>query len=61
MKTVIIAYDVISPAVLACKIEKAFTCLCHWRDIDEHFYELIVVGVCADAMGDLEDVLAEFV
>ena len=61
MKTVIIEYATISPAILANKIEKAFTCLCSWRDIDEDHYELTVIGVCACDMDELEDVLAEYV
>ena len=59
--TVIIEYAVISPAVLATKIEKAFTCLCNWRDIDEDYFEFTVIGVCACDMDELEDVLAEYV
>ena len=59
--TVIIEYAVISPAVLASKIEKAFTCLCNWRDIDEDYFEFTVIGVCACDMDELEDVLAEYV
>ena len=58
---VIIEYAVISPAVLANKIEKAFTCLCNWRDIDEDYFEFTVIGVCACDMDELEDVLAEYV
>ena len=61
MKTVIIEYAVISPAVLANKIGKAFTCLCSWNDIDENYYEFTVIGVCACDMDELEDVLAEYV
>ena len=58
---VIIEYAVISPAVLANKIEKAFTCLCNWRDIDEDYFEFTVIGVCACDMDELEGVLAEYV
>ena len=61
MKTVIIEYAVISPAVLASKVEKAFSCLCNWKDIDEDYYEFTVIGVCAYDMDELEDVLAEYV
>ena len=59
MKTVIIEYAVISPAVLANKVEKAFSCLCNWRDIDEDYFEFTVIGACD--MNELEDVLAEYV
>ena len=61
MKTVIIEYVVISPVVLANKVEKAFSCLCNWRDIDEDYYEFTVIGVCTCDMDELEDVLAEYV
>ena len=61
MKTVIIEYAVISPAVLANKVEKAFSCLCNWEDIDEDYYEFTVIGVCDCDMDELEDVLAEYV
>ena len=61
MKTGIIEYAVISPAVLANNIEKAFACLCNWRDIDEDYFEFTVIGVCAWDMDELEYVLAEYV
>lgn len=61
MKTVIIEYAVISPAILANKIGKAFSYLCSWNDIDENYYEFTVIGVCACDMDELEDVLAEYV
>lgn len=59
MKTVIIEYATISPAVLANRIEKAFGCLTKWRDIDEDYFEFSVFG-CTD-LAMLEDVLAEYV
>ena len=59
--TVIIEYATISPAVLASKVEKTFSCLCNWRDIDEDYFEFTVIGVCACDMDELEDVLAEYV
>lgn len=62
IKTVIIEYAVISPAVLANKVEKAFSCcLCSWKDIDEDYFEFTVIGVCACDMDELEDALAECV
>lgn len=61
MKTVIIEYAVISQVVLANKVEKAFACLCNWKDIDEDYYEFTAIGVCACDMDELEDVLAEYV
>ena len=61
MKTVIIEYSVISPAVFSNKVEKAFSCLCNWKDIDENYFEFIVIGVRACDMDELEDVLAEYV
>jgi len=59
MKTVIIEYAKISPAVLASRIEKAFECLTNWRDIDEDYFEFSVYG--RFDLAELEDVLAEFV
>ena len=59
MKTVIIDYAVISPSVLASRIERAFGCLCAWHDLSEDFFEFSVMG-CHD-LAILEDVLAEYV
>lgn len=59
MKVVILDYALISPAVLAQRVEKAFNCLCSWSDIDEDFFEFRVYG-CSD-LASLEDVLAEYV
>lgn len=59
MKTVIIEYAVISPAVLANRVERAFNCLTSWRDSNEDFFEFSVFD-CSD-LGMLEDVLAEYV
>lgn len=59
MKTVIIEYAKISPAVLENIIEKAFNCLCAWVDIDEDYFEFSVYG-CTE-LAELEDVLAEYV
>ena len=43
------------------KREKAFSCFCNWKDIDEDYFEFTVIGVCACDMDELEDVLAEYV
>lgn len=59
MKTVIISYEKISPVVLANRLEKAFDCLCSWKDINEDFFEFSVY-YCKD-LEMLEDVLAEYV
>ena len=59
MKTVIIEYAVISPAVLANRIGSAFHCMTNWKDIDENHFEFYVYG-CTD-LSELEDVLAEYV
>ena len=60
MKTVIIEYAIISPAVLEMRVRKAFpTSMCKWKDVDEDFFEFTVFGVADLAM--LEDVLAEYV
>ena len=58
MKTVIIEYARISPAVLASRIEKAFECLTFWRELDTDYFEFSVYGCVA--LDELEDVLAEF-
>ena len=59
MKSVIISYEVISPAVLAMKIEKLFNCFCSWKDIDEDFFEFTAWG-CLQ-LASLEDALAQYV
>lgn len=59
MKTVIIEYAVISPAVLANRVEDALNCLTLWKDIDEDYFEFSVFN-CAD-LDILEDILAEYV
>lgn len=60
MKTVIIDYAKISPAVLATIVERAFSsALCDWTDIDDDYCEFRVWGVNDLAM--LEDILAEYV
>lgn len=61
MKTVIIEYAAINPAVLANRVEKTFSCLCYWKDIDEDYYEFTVIDVSACDMSELEDVLAEYI
>lgn len=58
MKTVIIDYAKISPAVLATMVERAFGCLCSWTDIDEDFFEFRVF-YCTE-LDELEDLLAEY-
>jgi hypothetical protein len=60
MKTVIIDYEKISPAVLASIVERKYAdALCNWSDINEDSFEFRVYGV-ADIKG-LEDVLAKYV
>ena len=60
MKTVIIDYAKISPAVLSSIIERAYpTTMCAYSDIDEDFFEFRVYG-CPD-LDMLEDLLAEYV
>ena len=59
MKTVLISYETISPMVLAHKIERAFTCMTRYREVDEDTYELSVFG-CTD-LAMLENLLAEYV
>ena len=59
MKTVVIEYAKISPAVLVSMIESTFKCIATWRDIDEDYFEFSVYG-CTDLAG-LKNVLAEYV
>ena len=59
MKTVLINYERISPAVLAHKIERAFACMTKYKEVDEDTYELSVFG-CID-LAMLENLLAEYV
>lgn len=60
MKTIIVDYATISPAVLETIVGKAFPySLSNWREIDEDSFEFQVFGVSDLAM--LEDVLAEYV
>lgn len=59
MKTVLISYATISPAVLANMVERAFACMTRYREVDEDTYEFSVFG-CTD-LAMLEDVLAEYV
>ena len=60
MKTIIVDYATISPAVLETIVGQAFPhSLCNWREIDEDAFEFHVFGVSDLAM--LEDVLAEYV
>ena len=59
MKTVIIEYATISPAVLANRIEKAFNCFTMFKNINDDYFEFYVIG-CTN-LAELEDVLAEYV
>ena len=60
MKTVIIEYATISPAVLESIVLKAFdTAMCNWTDVNEDYFEFRVYGV--RDLASLEDVLAEYV
>ena len=59
MKTVVIEYAKISPAVLASMIESTFKCIATWRDVNEDYFEFSIYG-CTE-LAELEDVLAEYV
>ena len=60
MKTIIVSYEAISPAVLAQKVEYWFPgCVCRWKDIDEDFFEFSVFFV--KDLDAVEDLLAEYV
>ena len=60
MKTILIEYATISPAVLESIVLKAFdTAMCNWTDVNEDYFEFRVYGV--RDLASLEDVLAEYV
>lgn len=59
MKTVLINYEMISPMVLANKVERAFSCMTKHKEVDEDTFEFSVFG-CTD-LAMLEDLLAEYV
>jgi len=59
MKTVLIKYERISPAVLANRIERDFACMTIYREVDDDTFELSVFG-CTD-LAMLENLLAEYV
>lgn len=61
MKTVIIEYANISPAVLDLSVTRYFpNVLCNWKDLDEDFFEFTVMFCEAELMPFLEDFLAEY-
>lgn len=43
MKTFVIEYAMISPAVLATIVENTFDCFCDWHDVNEDFFEFVVL------------------
>ena len=62
MKTVIIEYATISPAILANRICKQCHCLAMYRDLNEDCFELTVYGFCYPSeIAKAENILAEYV
>lgn len=59
MLTVIIDYTVISPAVLATIVERAVSCLCNWKDIDEDYFEFTIF--CCEDLVKAQGILAQYV
>lgn len=60
MKTFIIEYAMISPAVLATIVENTFDCFCDWHDVNEDFFEFVVLWISADKVAELEDFLSKY-
>ena len=60
MKTFVIEYAMISPAVLATIVGNTFDCFCGWHDINEDFFEFVVLGFSADKVAELEDFLSKY-
>ena len=58
MKTFVIEYARISPAVLATIVENTFDCFCDWHDVNEDFFEFVVLWISADKVAELEDFLS---
>ena len=60
MKTFVIEYATISPAVLATIVENTFDCFCDWHDVNEDFFEFVVLWFSADKVAELEDFLSKY-
>lgn len=58
MKTFILSYSKISPAVLDTIVSNAYNCMCSWIDINEEFFEFRVYGVTD--LDELSDYLSEY-
>ena len=60
MKTFVIEYAKISPAVLAAILENKFTCLCSWRDINEDSFEFTVTLASENNIAELENFISKY-
>ena len=60
MKIFVIKYAMISPAVLATIVENTFDCFCDWHDVNEDFFEFVVLWISAYKVAELEDFLSEY-
>lgn len=54
----VIEYAKISPCVLAERIEKAYRCMTYWRELNEDYFEITVIGQLDLDM--LRDLVAEY-
>lgn len=65
IKSVVVEYALISPAVLAMLVGKALgEVLCDWRELDEDYFEFTIIAenkIPACKLAKLEKVLAPFV
>ena len=60
MKTFVIEYAIISPAVLATIVENTFDCFCDQHDVNEDFFEFVALWISADKVAELEDFLSKY-
>jgi hypothetical protein len=59
MKTVIIAYEVVSPVVIENAIDRMYEdCIVIFRDLDEDYFEVTILGNLD--LGNVERYLAQF-
>ena len=60
MKTFVIEYAKISPAVLAAILENKFTSFCSWRDINEDSFEFTVTLASESKIAELENFISKY-
>ena len=60
MKTFVIKYAKISPAVLTAILENKFTSFCSWRDINEDSFEFTVTLASENNITELENFISKY-